>query len=184
MEQNNYQMRCAADHSSKPVERNYKVIERPKIARYLVRSHGPQLQSQPKGMLLLPIGKQPLLVATRRDNFIGSTPTSDDAPADTIVTIPSEGHALAAQESVTPIQHVDNVVTNQLVPNVSPVDPSIASQAANQNSDAIVTTVDDSKVHSQVSKQSQPIRRKNFWTIEEDNLLLKFVQKYGHYGFW
>jgi hypothetical protein len=129
---------------------------------------------------MMPTGKQPLLVASRTDNFIGSTPTSDDAPADSSVTIPSEDQVLVAQELVASM-HAD-VVNNHFVPNVPPVDPSIMSQAA--NSDAIVTTDDDRKVHSQSSKRSQPIRRKNFWTTEEDNLLLKFVQKYGHYGFW
>jgi len=159
-------MRCAVDSSSKLVERTNKVVERPKVTRNIFRSHEPQQQTQPKGMM--PTGKQSLLVA------------SDDAPADSAVTIPSEVQVLAAQELVASM-HAD-VANNHFAPNVPPVDPSKTSQAA--NSDTIVTTVGDSKVHSQSSKRSQPIRRKNFWTIEEDNLLLKFVQKYGHYGFW
>jgi len=53
------------------------------------------------------------------------------------------------------------------------------------NTEALETvTMSNASLTRQYNRSKLSLRTKNFWTIEEDKMLLKLVQKYGHYGYW
>jgi len=168
MIEQNYQMRCAVDHTSGSVDYTCRAIE-----QAITRLNEPQLQSQAMGP------SRP----TYWDNFLGSSGvtsalTKNNAPDDSAVRIPFLGHVLAVKEPVAQT-HTEIAAALSSFPYTG---PSKMTQSA--DSGVIVRMGDDYRVQSQGTKRDQPIRRKNFWTIEEDKMLLKFVQKYGHYGYW